>query len=437
MNGLGALGLNVDTIKTARKLVEIRKAADAGKVYDAGSVSEIYETVGVDPDLARDPTTQAVAEAMYQRTLTGSDLTDYLAKQRRVQQLERARDVRNRAVKVGWHKPVLTSPLYGPHIEALRKATLAGDWDRVFDYLPPLFWGNPDGRDRAIQLGKFNFVRGGSADYPKAIFKPFTDAQIRGFFHSTFVRTAPFGYVCTQDQREDHTKTYIARQRDVARQYPPSDWRHVVQIYPGAVLCERPRKSLWVMLRTPIVVAVGAIALAYLGPIVYDKIAGKLASLAGAQTGPESAALLAKIKRGGSAVLEHVNQPRTIDAIVQGGLPPPPVSIGGKSFTEWALDRAKKEIAEQAKEKAAELGTEYIQKKLTERQERKLREEIQAMQRELAALTANVPKSPDPAVPAPVQRESAKLAETEKKRQDWTLAIAAVGLPLLWVLSGG
>ena len=282
--------------------------------------------------------------------------------------------------------------------------------------------------NRATPLGKYRFrvVNG------KRIYIPFSDSDIDNFMAGSWLGWNGPGQIngtlvepgAQGCDKEKISNQYKATQKANAQMYPQTDWRHIVPIYPGAYICQVYRPSTWVKIRGPVMVAVAAVAAVYLGPVIYDKIAG---AVSGATSTAESATVFQKVQATANNILGYVNKARTIEAIANGELPPPPISILGDSFTDWALTVAKKELTDAAKEKAAELGQEYIQRKLTEKEENKLRAEIQAMQAELAALMpADVPAAPDAQVPAVVQEKSAELALQEKQAQDSALVVAGV-----------
>ena len=282
--------------------------------------------------------------------------------------------------------------------------------------------------NRATPLGKFRFkvING------KRVYIPFSDSDIDNFMNGPWMvwngpnqlngaLIEPGAQSC---DKEKISNQYKATQKANAQMYPSTDWRHVVPIYPGVYICQIYRPSTWVKIRGPVMVAVAVVAAIYLGPVIYEKIAG-LATSGSSEAG--TASFFNKVKDGTNAVLKYVNKARTIEAITKGEIPPPPINVTGVNFTDWAVQVAKKELTDAAKAKAAELGQEYIAKKMTEKEENKLRAEIQQMQAELSRLLpADVPASPDPNVPVQVQEASARLALEEKQAQDSMLMVAGV-----------
>ena len=298
--------------------------------------------------------------------------------------------------------------------EDMRKLTMAGDFAAMHTLQPFTVhaW------NEATPLGKyrFNIVNG------KKVYVPFTDEEIERFVFN-HVRGPYIIEPGAECDVEAVAKKFKEEQATNKKLYPNTDWRHVVPIYPGAYICKVYRPSTWVKWRGVVAVAVAAVAAVYLGPIISEKIAAMSTT---GQTAGESATVFSKIKTTANNVLGYVNKARTVDAIVHGELPPPPISIVGNTFTEWAMAVAKEEIVKEAKERAVAMGMEYVQKKMTEAEERKLREEIEAMQRELAALIPpDAPAKPDPAVPAPVQQTMLE----EKKQAETTSNLLMVGIP--------
>lgn len=320
--------------------------------------------------------------------------------------------------------------------ENARAASVAGNFEALYLLMPM----SVERWSKNTPLGKFRFkvVNG------KRVYIPFSLADFDRMF-VLFQRENKFGFSffkepganCPQERWDRIKASYIQGQEKNAEQYPPSDWRHVYPIYPGRFICEKYERSLWVQVRVPVVIAVGAIAAVYLGPIVYDKIGSVLTGATGAaDSATKTASLFSKIQKTGNTVLSFVNKARTIDAIIKGEIPPPPISILGSSFTDWAMIVAKRELVEQAKEAAAKAGMEYIQKKLTAAEEAKMRREIEALQRQLAGIVPeNMPKQPSPAVPIVVQEKSAGLAIANKKVNDAVVTVMAIALPALILMS--
>ena len=258
--------------------------------------------------------------------------------------------------------------------ESMRQLSLKGDFQAMHTMQP--FTVHAWNENTPLGKYRFNIVNG------KKIYVPFTDEEIERFVFNHV--KGPYiiepGAEC---DLEKVAQKFKEEQANNKKQFPNTDWRHVVPIYPGGYICKIYRPSAWVKWRHVAAVAVGIVAAIYLGPI----IAEKAAALGGGEAG-STASTFTKIKDGANSVLNIVNKARSVDAIIKGELPPPPISIVGDSFREWAYLVAKDQIEKEAMELAAKEGQKYIAKKLTEAEEKKLREEIAAMQAELEKIEA-------------------------------------------------
>jgi hypothetical protein len=186
-------------------------------------------------------------------------------------------------------------------------------------------------------------------------------------------------------------------------------------------------------------IAVGAVTVAALGSAVLAKGAGALSGAAGGGSAAAGAAgtagsagsltatgggLFGSIKATANKVIGYVNQGRTVSAIVNGEIPPPPVSLVGSSFTEWAFNVAKEELMKSH------------QRKLTRQEEEMLRLEIEAMQNDMARrVPENFPKQPDPAIPAPVQQRQIEIVEQNKGNADLINKALMFGIPIFAILA--
>lgn len=313
---------------------------------------------------------------------------------------------------------VLTQKDSNPIIKELRAVSLSGDWDKLFQLIPLNSWGYkgaPLTAGVAFPLGKFRFNWGADG---KPVYVPFSEQELINYVVPQRVFSQPIMYQCPAEQYEQIAVSLFAQQQANERQYPASDWRYVLPIYPRSLLCQRPSESLWLKIRYPVLIAIGVVAAIYLGPVVMDKLG---ALMPGGGTGTatavsEKATLFAKIKTSTETALGYVNKARTIEAIAKGELPPPPISIVGNSFREWVTIVAKKELEDAAIEKAMEMGQEYIAKKMTAKEEAALQAEIAKMQAELIALmppdARKMPPEPNPDLSAHVKR----IQAIEEKR---------------------
>lgn len=355
------------------------------------------------------------------------------------------------AAKWAENTKVLNGPVTAsnPLAETLRQISVAGDWEALQLFAPFSIyrWG------KNTSLGKWRF----RIENGQRVYLPLSDADIDAFMSGPGFYANEFGFrplvepgaICTEKRLQNIGNEYKKKQKERARKFPPTNPKHVVDIFPGKYICREKEPSLWVRIRYPLLIAVGAVAAVYLGPVVSEKISGflgKSAATAASEGGTatvaasktaETATFFSKVKSAGNQILGYVNKARTVEAIAKGEIPPPPVSITGSSFREWAFNVAKDELQKEAKERAAELGMEYLQKKMTESEERAIKREIEQLQRELAKFVPeNTPKAPNPAVPPAVVEKSAELAKHNKKDQDATLAVVAMALPVLVYLVG-
>jgi hypothetical protein len=265
--------------------------------------------------------------------------------------------------------------------------------------------------------------------------------------------------------------------------------------------CVKPKKSLWDKIKKPLAIVVGVVAAVWLGPIVIGKIAGAGAAevaggtaaagassggaaaagivgagaKAGAVTaittkGAVAAALTTKATVTGAAALATVktvstasmiaaaaetgtlftkaqtlttwvNRARSVDAIIKGELPPPPIGISGSNFTEWAVDLAKKEVGDIIKDEIGERAGEYLSKKAQEKAEKEaeamMKAEIEKMQRELAALvSAQTPVMPAPEIDEPVRDKIIEMQNIERQRAQQNMLLLAGGAAVAFVALG-
>ena len=318
-----------------------------------------------------------------------------------------------------------------PWAKYFQNVILRRDYDTLFRVLPLDVWGS------RWKLGKYSFrdvdrkvydisqrfLPGGGTPTITTVreYVPFSENAIRRFVNGPYYKVSP-AYadgICPPERLEIYADGYWNSTKAAAESNRVTDRAHVYDIWPGKDLCIPPQASLWVRIRSKVYIAVAIVAAVYLGPIVMDKIGtlipgGAATGEAGAVT--SKATFFQRVKAGADTVLTYVNKARTINAIVHGELPPPPIGIAGDSFREWAMIVVKDKIIEEAKTKAAELGVEYIQKKMTEREEAKLRAEIAEMQRKLLALVPpDAPMKPDAQVPIEVQE---KMVQEKTDSQD-------------------
>ena len=370
----------------------------------------------------------------------------------------------NRGVEAGRN---LGSAALTERGKVLQDIILRRDWDALFKLIPIGQWS------RNWSLSKYSFTGDGA----NKRYVAWTEADLQSFIFSPYYTIQP-GYICSDEQRALGVAAYWKSQSRHKQKFTPAIYHYVWPIYPGGGYgsqtygCEKDKTSLWVKIRKPVVAAAAIVAAVYLGPIVLAKISGvattgateaaatgivgagtkagvvtAITTKAGAAAAitiksgavaaavAESSTFFQTVQSGANSLLSYVNKARTIEAIAKGEMPPPPISVVGETFTDWAMIVAKEQIAKEAQQRAMELGVEYIQRKMTEKEEARLRVEIKAMQAELARIIPNnVIASPDSRVPAEVQAASAALALKEKQAQDTMLAALAIAVPVGFIL---
>lgn len=404
-----------------RDLLEFKRAASAGDI-STQQYDRIVREVTVD---AMTPAERTV----YDETKARHDIED----QQNLNRLRLAREGGDNLSRL-----VLRQKDSNPYIKELREVSLSGDWNKLFQLIPLFKWGykgNPLVGGVAFPLGKFRFNWGADG---KPVYVPFTEQDLINYVVPQRVFSQPIMYKCSPDEYAALAANLFSRQLSNEQQFPASDWRHVLPIYPRSLLCTRPKESLWMKIRYPVVIAMGIVAAIYLGPMIADKVGGLFSgSGSSAAAASEKATLFTRIKSGTESALSVVNKARTIEAIAKGELPPPPIGIAGNSFREWVFIVAKDEIKKTAQEKALEMGQKYIAKKLSQKEEAKLRAEIAAMQRELEALVPkNIAPQPDQTL-APAITDM-QVLETQKAGSNKELLKMAliIGIPAALFLVG-
>lgn len=323
-------------------------------------------------------------------------------------------------------------PPYSPMQERLRILTLQRDWGKLFDEFPYELW-------RDIPLNKWSFrIKNGKREYV-----PFTDAEMRDFYFNHH-RTKE-GWACSRDQSQGFLNRAIRNQRARIAAHPKTSQKYAEYIYPAA-FCEEPEedfkdKAVDVLKKAAVVgaVATGAV---FLGPAVIGAAGKGLATVGGAiKAGAGAIASGAGSLFGGGAaqaataeatkeaakgtllstassaipkIVEQVNNARMIKAIAEGKVPPPPISLRGDNFTEWAMNAAIEDLKEKQ------------QREITEQEKRQLRLMIQQLQNDMVRqVPPDYPMQPMPEVPTQVQAAQAAT----KERNQLTQTILAALIP--------
>lgn len=311
-----------------------------------------------------------------------------------------------------------------PIAEQFRLASVAGDFSSMNAIAP---FGTKAWLPKT-SLGKYRF----SVENGRAIYIPWSDQDVDLFLAGPWlVRNPATGLAPLIHPRRTRainfpkiSMTYKKGQAKVARKYQATDSRHVYPIRPGNYIVGHGIKSTWVKIRTPVIIAGAIVAAVYLGPAVVAKIKamgveGAAATEAASGTVATTATTSAKIFAGAQQLTNYVNQARTVEAIVNGEMPPPPIGVTGDSFREWAFDVAKDEFMKET------------QRQMTAAEEAQLQREIAQMQTELERLIpANTPMQPSAGVPFAVQETMAKQkTDSAQLNQIITIAIP-VGLAI-------
>ncbi len=353
--------------------------------------------------------------------------------------------------------PIARTPL-GDYQKQMRRAMYAADFEAFNKLLviSKFGWG------ANVPLGMYRFkVIDGVRRY-----KPFSDVDLARLFEYMAGATNTYGYNRFAEPGSSCDwnvllNQYVNMQIAARKNYPNTDWRHVVEIYPGRYICQVYKPSLWVRIRAPVVAAVAIVAAIYLGPIIMAKIgegaaagAGGTAAAAGTEativvtgvtttavtttatvavTTAEVAAAVTTASQVGTVlattqqVVGYINKARTIAAIVQGELPPPPIGISGDTFTEWALDIAKDELIKEVQERTGEYLSDKAKEKLIAAEEARLIAEIKEMQAELAKLVPpGTPIMPSDDLDADVRARIIAMQEIERQRENQNTMLLAL-----------
>jgi hypothetical protein len=156
------------------------------------------------------------------------------------------------------------------------------------------------------------------------------------------------------------------------------------------------------------------------GAAVMAKGGAVAAKIGGAISGAGSIAAAAKDTI--PKVIDGVNAARTIEAIKNGEVPPPPINLEGDNFTDWAFAIAQNELESQTQEK------------ISEQEAMILREEIEDQQRiaaaELSRQQIPVQQYPMQQVPPQVQ----VVMAGEQKTDDTMKMVLMAGIPIAAML---
>lgn len=354
----------------------------------------------------------------------------------------------------------------GDYQKQMRRAIYAGNFD-AFNNLVVISkfgWSS----NTPLGMYRFKYIDG------KRRYKPFSDVDLATLFQYMAGATNTYGYNRFAEPGSSCDwnvllNQYVNMQIAAKKNYPNTDWRHIVEIYPGRYICQVYKPSLWIKIRKPVIAAVAIVAAIYLGPIVMAKIgegaavgatgagaeatiavtgitttaATTTATVAVTATTVEVATAVVTASQVGSVlattqtVVGYINKARTVAALVQGELPPPPIGISGDTFTEWALDIAKDELIKEVQERTGEYLSDKAKRELIAAEEARLIEEIKMMQAELAKLVPpGTPIMPSQDLDADVRARIIAMQEIERKRADQNMMLLAVGAGALLLVAG-
>ncbi len=325
--------------------------------------------------------------------------------------------------------------------EQFRQFSVAGDFDSM-NMMAPF---GPNHWRKITPLGKYRFMYDSSG---RMHYVSFSESDITRFLNGPWLIRDPKTGLAPllhpkrkiKIDKPRKIRRWTKRAEKAAAKYPPEDMRHVSIITPGEYTYKSGETSAWVEFRAPIMIAVAIVASVYLGPFVLQAVQAMYAKAAaavtgvtggggGAAAGSGAAGWGSKIFNGAKKMTGYVNNARTVKAMAEGETPPPPISIEGDNFTDWAMAEAKTQL----KNEAMEHGQEWAADQLTASQEAEMRREIQKLQREIAAqMPADIPMTPGPGVSNEVQ--SIMVQEKEKNEQINNVAMVAIPAALAYFM---
>jgi len=305
-----------------------------------------------------------------------------------------------------------------PKLNAMRQAALAGNWAQLFSIAPrgcvgpagptmsdgsrgacgddaniPLgspqgeaayyYWNRTNPARKNLTINDLRVRKNASGQIEKV---PLTETEIRDFYDN--YQWARHDWKCTPGQLEKYIYDVIAGK----------------PIYPLAQ-CAQSSASR----RRKILKKVGAAAVLVTGAVFLGPAIAGAASKGAATVG----AGLTKVGAATGGLVSQLNNARTIKAIADGKMPPPPIDINSSSFTDWAMQTGMREWQESQ------------QRKMTRQEEAQLRAEIQAMQRQLGQVTPRFVPQPSPYLSPAVTNMQAR----EEARQGSSLQLDKFILP--------
>lgn len=356
-----------------------------------------------------------------------------------------------------------------PKLNAMREAALAGDWKKLFT-IAPRGCTSRDGVTRAHGVKKVNghpacgdtdaIVPGdprgaamyhywhGKNPYRKNLTiqdlrvyldqsgrvqtKKLTPDEIRDFFEN--YQWGRHDWTCTDGQIEGYIGPALSGRL----------------IYPLAQCAESSSSRRKKVIKKVAVAALAVTGAVFLGPAIVSAagkgltaattlakgavtgVAGKLitggskAAAAGAATNAVSTA--ARVGGGLSTALRNIapvaqnviNSAATIKALKDGKMPPPPISLGDGSLTNYASV-----VGEQLMQKE-------LERKLTDMERQQMQQMVDAERRALASYSPPHLPVVNSALPPPMQEAQKANADSFLERNRLLVAAGVVGVPLLF-----
>lgn len=321
------------------------------------------------------------------------------------------------------------------------EATRLNDWWRrnSFDNR----WGYP----RGLTLNWLRMYTDPANGYRK--YRQWTAQDFKRFGERWWL--ADHGFICPPDEIVSLTNLAIQKQREraAAQTEGPYSVHYPWIIGPLSQCSKSSRSRRYDMLRKVAVVAGVVVGAVFLGPAIVGGLKTGGAAVM-AKGGAVAAKVGGAVMKGGTLVagaagfgggaggivetaktvipkvIDGVNAARTIEAIKNGEVPPPPINLQGDNFTDWAFAIAQNEL--EAK----------TQEKITANEALILRQEIEDQQRIAAATLEReqrLTQQPIQQYPYPqVSPEVQVVMQGEQKTDDTMKFALMAGIPVLAML---
>ncbi len=114
---------------------------------------------------------------------------------------------------------------------------------------------------RGLPIGKFRFRFDNAGNM---IFVPWTRQAWENYYEhpqrGRWIPNQPFMYKCSPEWENHWINKYFAESENQRKRFGPRQFQHVWQLKAGDAICKKPKKSLWMKIRTPVVAAVAIVA---------------------------------------------------------------------------------------------------------------------------------------------------------------------------------